>query len=223
MLKLTPLMAGYFLAAVSAASAASVATPAVAHETVYQTILSGAAEAPPNPTPGSGFATITFDFDLATMRVEATFSDLLGTVTAAHLHCCTAMPGSGTAGVASATPSFPGFPSGVTSGSYDTSFDMTLASSYNPAFITSQGGSVSGAMNALIAGLDAGQAYFNLHTSAYPGGEIRGFMTSAPAIPEPSTWALLFVGLGLTAVASRRGPGRLTAARRSGAEASASR
>ena len=204
MQKLSPLMAGCVLAVASATAT----PPVVAHETVYQAILSGAAEAPPNASPGSGFATVTFDFDLATMRVQASFSDLLGTVTSAHIHCCTSTPGAGTAGVATITPTFPGFPSGVMSGSYDNSFDMTLASSYNAAFMTRHGGTVSAAMNALIAGLDAGQAYFNLHSSAYPGGEIRGFFTPLAPIPEPSTWALLFAGLGLTALATHQGQGR---------------
>ena len=204
MQKLSPLMAGCVLAVASATAT----PPVVAHETVYQAILSGAAEAPPNASPGSGFATVTFDFDLATMRVQASFSDLLGTVTSAHIHCCTSVPGAGTAAVATITPTFPGFPSGAVAGSYDNSFDMTLASSYSGAFIASHGGTVGGAMNALIAGLDAGQAYFNLHSSAYQGGEIRGFFTPLAPIPEPSTWALLFAGLGLTALATRQGQGQ---------------
>jgi hypothetical protein len=50
----------------------------------------------------AGDARITLDFDLLTLRVEASFSGLLGNVTAAHIHCCTA-PGSNV-GVATMTP-----------------------------------------------------------------------------------------------------------------------
>ena len=104
--------------------------------------------------------------------------------------------------MATTVPTFPGFPSGVTSGTYDNTFDLTSASSYNPAFVTNNGGNVSGAMTALTNGLNAGQAYLNIHTSEFGGGEIRGFL--AP-IPEPETYALMLAGLGLVGwVASRR-------------------
>ena len=38
----------------------------------------------------------------------------------------------------------------------------------------------------------AGKWYFNIHTSAFSGGEIRGFTT---VVPEPSTVVLLAGGL----------------------------
>lgn len=41
------------------------------------------------------------------------FSGLLGNVTASHIHCCTAAAGTSTAGVATMTPTFTNFPSGV--------------------------------------------------------------------------------------------------------------
>ena len=72
--------------------AAAAAMPATAHETVYTTLLDGSSEAPPNTSAGTGMAKITIDFDLVTMRVEESFSGLQGNVTAAHIHCCTAVP-----------------------------------------------------------------------------------------------------------------------------------
>jgi hypothetical protein len=194
MMKLTPLLAGCLLAA-------TIALPAAGHETVYRATLNGASEAPPNASTGVGTATVTFDFDLSTMRVQTSFSALLGNVTASHIHCCTTVAGTGTAGVATVTPTFPGFPLGGTSGTYDATFNMTLADSYNPAFITSHGGTVSSAMNALIFGLDAGQTYLNIHSTLFPGGEIRGFLV---AVPEPSTYALMLGGLGLAGLVARR-------------------
>jgi hypothetical protein len=145
--------------------------------TIYTASLSGAAEAPPNASLGTGSATITINSTLNTMRVQCTFSGLTGTTTATHIHATTAVANTGTAGVATQTPSFTGFPSGVTSGTYDQTFDMTLASSYNPTFVTASGGTPAAAFAALQAAADAGKAYFNIHTSTFPAGEIRGFLT----------------------------------------------
>ena len=177
------------------------ATIAQAHTVVYTAILNGPSEAPPNASPGVGTATVTFDLDLVTMRVEANFSGLIGNVTASHIHAATAVAGTGTAGVATQTPSFTGFPTGVTSGSYDHTFDMTQASSYNATFITNNGGTVGTALDALILALDNGKAYLNIHTSTSPSGEIRGFLT---AVPEPASCATLFGAAALGVVALRR-------------------
>lgn len=166
---------------------------------VYTATLNGAAEAPPNVSPGLGSATVSYDDVAHTLRVEATFSGLSGNVTAAHIHCCTAAAGTGTVGVATVTPSFTGFPSGVTFGSYDHTFNLTVAGSFNASFVTANG-SFAGAEAALAAGLLAGKSYFNIHSSAFPGGEIRGFLTAA-AVPEPATWSLL--GLGVLALRKR--------------------
>jgi hypothetical protein len=83
-------------------------------------------------------------------------------------------------------------------------FDLTMASSYNPAFVTAEGGTVAGAEAALVAGLLDGETYINIHTTMFPGGEIRGFLS---AVPEPATWAMMligFAGLGFAFRQSRR-------------------
>ena len=82
----------------------------------------------------------------------------------------------------------------VISGSYDHTFDMTLASSYRAAFLTANGGSVANALSSLLTDLDSGRAYFNIHTSSFPGGEIRG---QAVAIPEPASALFALAGLGM--------------------------
>ena len=151
-------------------------------------------------SPGTGSTQVTVDFDDITMRVEASFAGLIGPTTVSHIHCCTAEPFTGVASVATQIPTFEGFPAGVQSGAYNGTFDMTLASSYNPDFVTSQGG-VEGAFSALVSGFEAGTAYLNIHSSAFPGGEIRGFLQP---IPEPQTWALMATGLALVGWASRR-------------------
>jgi len=163
---------------------------------IFSASLDGLSEAPPNASPGTGSVQVDFDIVAHTMRVQVTFSGLLGAVTTAHIHCCVAPPG--TAGVATPTPTFPGFPLGVTSGAYDMTFDLAMVASFNASFLTAAGGTAAAAEQALYNGLLAGQAYFNVHTSVFPAGEIRGFL-QATSVPEPMTLGLF--ALGLTALA----------------------
>jgi len=156
----------------------------------FSAVLSGANEAPPNASAGTGTVWVSYDDLTHLFTVNASFSGLTGNVTAAHIHCCTASAGVGTAGVATRTPTFPGFPSGVTAGSYLQTFDLTQSTSWNPTFVTAHGG-IANAEADLLAAMTAGKTYFNIHSSVVPGGEIRGFL--AP-VPEPGT-ALLAVPL----------------------------
>jgi hypothetical protein len=162
------------LAAVPATSLAL--TPTVI---TYVAVLTGPSESPPVASPGTGTAQVDFDAVNHSMRVRVTFSGLLAGSTASHVHSATAAPGTGTAGVATQVPRFIGFPVGVTSGTYDHTFDTSLASSWNPAFITANGGTVAGAEAAFGSSLAADTAYLNVHSTLFPGGEIRGFLVPA--------------------------------------------
>jgi hypothetical protein len=187
------------IASLAGAALLSFAGAAQASLLVYNASLSGPNEG--NASPGVGFATFAFDDVAHTLQANANFSGLTTPTTAAHIHCCTAVAGTGTANVATQVPSFVGFPLGVTSGVFANTFDLTLASSWNPAFVTASGGTTAGAEAALLAGAAAGQAYFNIHTTAFPGGEIRGFLI---AVPEPATWGMMILGFGIAGAALRR-------------------
>lgn len=187
--------------AFAALAAAAAFTPAQAHIVTYSAVLTGATENPAVVTPGTGTATVIVDDHNFTLQLITTFAGLIGNTTAAHIHCCTLAAFAGNAGVATTLPSFTGFPLGVTSGSYNQLFDMTQASSWNPAYVNANGGNTSTAFSALISGIDGGKAYLNIHTSFVGSGEIRGLLQ---AVPEPGTVALTLAALALAATATAR-------------------
>ena len=160
--------------------------------------LTGLAENPDVITPATGWAVVLYDDVARTMSIRSEFSGLLGTTTAAHIHCCQPNP-LANAGVATQTPSFIGFPLGVTAGVFDNTYDMTLTSSWNAGFITSSGGTTALAEARLFAAMGRGETYFNIHTSRFGGGEIRGTL-----IPEPSALALSLAALLAAGAISRR-------------------
>ena len=182
--------------------------PVSAAVLIFSTNLAGSNEIPPVTTQGSGTGVVTIDTTANTLRVALNFANLTGNTTASHLHCCG--PANVNSPVATTTPTFPGFPLGVTSGAYDQTFDLTLASSFNAAFLNNlvNGGNITTARNTLFNGIIAGQSYLNIHTNFALGGEIRGQLT---AVPEVSTWAMMLVGFaGVGAAMRRRRSGMLT-------------
>lgn len=157
-----------------------------------------------NGATGTGQAAFSLNGSL--LSISASWSGLSGTTTVAHIHCCSAQPGAGTVGVAVTPGTLPGFPVGVTAGSYATVIDLADPASWTTNFVNNfGGGTLAGAQAALLDGFENDRAYFNIHSNAFPGGEIRGFI--AP-VPEPATLALLGAGLlSLGAVARRHRQG----------------
>src|SRR5688572_28952010 len=156
----------------------------------YEAVLTGSAEVLPNASPGTGHVDVYFDDIANSLRIVVSFSNLLSGVTAAHIHAATAIANTGTASVATPVPSFPGFPSGVMAGSYDQTFDLSLASSFRAAYITANGGTPATAAKALIGAMSDQKAYFNIHATGHPGGEIRGFLER---VPDNGSTALLLM------------------------------
>ena len=135
-------------------------------------ILSGANEVPPNNSTGAGSVTVVLDPTAETIQILASFFGLTTPDMAAHIHCCQTMPGTNV-GVATTVPSFAGFPLNVTQGTYlSPLFSLEDPTFYNPAFVNLQGG-LEQAETALIAGIENGLTYFNIHTTQNPGGELR--------------------------------------------------
>ena len=120
-----------------------------ASSTRFTASLSGVADG--NASTGFGFATAELNGNNFTYEVA--YSGLTGVPSAAHVHL--AAPTTGSAGVAFGLTAVGGL---GTTGRYAATVTLTLAQK-----------------TAVLAGL----AYFNIHTAAFGGGEIRGQITPA--------------------------------------------
>lgn len=167
------------------------------------TLFSGSFAPEASGATGSGTLFMTYDATARTLDIQASWAGLSGNTSTAHIHCCNANPFTGTSGVALAQGNIlPGFPLGISSGSYSRLIDLSLDSQYNATFLANSGGTTALAEARLIANLASGNAYFNIHSSTFPGGEIRAFVT---VVPEPATYGLMALGLlGLGAWVRRR-------------------
>ena len=147
---------------------------------------------------GSGTGSVLYDDANHLLQMQASFSGLSGTVTATHFHGPTTAPGTGTFGIAVGNPTLPNFPTG-NNGNYSETLDLTLSTVYNGGFLAGPGGgTAAGAESAFFTAMNEGRVYWNIHSSTFGSGEIRGFVT---LVPEPSTIAL--AGVGIAAFAAR--------------------
>jgi hypothetical protein len=126
---------------------------------LFRATLSSANEVPPNPSAATGSAGFQVEGDVVSFSVEA---HGISNVTGAHIH-------SGAAGVNGSIRAFL-FPGGV-------AFTTTPVPSVNGilmqgSFTSSQVTGITYAQ--LLSEMRAGTAYVNVHTTARPGGEIRG-------------------------------------------------
>ena len=163
------------------AMACTCAQAAFGHHVRYTADLKGATVSPPSGSTALGHVVVVIDEDLHRMQILVEFSDLVGAVTEVHLHGPTAEVFAGAASAITPSPAPAGFPTGVTSGTYTSSlFDLESASSYDPAFVAAHPPFVTNSMQAMFDALNAGTAYFDIHTTAFPDGEVRGFVVFVP-------------------------------------------
>jgi hypothetical protein len=146
--------------------AAALSTSARADDLAFQTCLSGAQERP-NPvlTDATGRVRAVFDCGLSQVRVHARLDDVVG-FTAAHFHCH--RPGEN-------GPVVLGL---INPGPCALDGDR-IACTLNNSHVTGANcaNSIGRPINNIAALQDAmarGEIYFNVHTMANPGGEIRG-------------------------------------------------
>jgi len=186
------------LTVLALAASTLVAATSQAAPVYYRAVASGPAEEIPNGSPGSSVT--SFEIDDLILRAEVPFRDLSSPAVSAHIHCCTIDAFRGAAPIA--IP-FLDFPLQVTAGVYSAIFDLGDPATYDPVFLAANGGTPQLASGALINAFNGNQAYVNIHSAAYPAGEIRGFAVAAP-IPEPGSWAMMGMGLGVLALLARR-------------------
>jgi hypothetical protein len=106
--------------------------------------LSGAAEAPPSASTGRGTGKVTIDTATKVMTWSVTYSGMTGPVMAAHIHA----------------PA-------------DEGENSTVLVPLTGPLASPMTGSAT-LTGRQIADIETGRCYFNLHTKANPGGEIRG-------------------------------------------------
>jgi hypothetical protein len=133
------------------AALALAASSASAETLHFGASLKGADETPPNDSAGTGKVTATLDTATKLFKYKVAYSGLTGPAKAAHFHG-PAAPG------ADAPPVVP----------------VPTSALANPmrgsATLTDE----------QIGQLEGGKWYFNIHTAAHPGGELRGQVEEQP-------------------------------------------
>lgn len=119
--------------------------------------LTGSQENPPNGSPASGTIVGTFNDVSKDLTFVLNFSGLVAGTTAAHFHAA-----AGPTQNAPVRIGFVGFPSGVTSGTYSNTYSLTPQQE---------------------AWLLTDSMYVNVHTSQFPGGEIRAQIIPDAPLP----------------------------------------
>jgi len=132
---------------------ASLAAPAAAQTFVYDVELIGGQSVPTNGSGGIGQASIKIDVSSGAFSVSGNYLNLTASASAAHIHGSARRGATG--GILAGLTL-----SGGTSGTIGGSGTLT------PSQVTT---------------LRDGLAYVNVHTGAFPGGEIRGQIEDVPA------------------------------------------
>ncbi len=128
--------------------------------TTYATTLAGAKERP-NPNVSTATGTATFIMVGSTLNYTVTATGLSGNITGSHIHVGSADASGGIVSDLTQTGTQTGT---VVTGSINLALPIVRGTS-----------TITG--DSLKVLLNNGNAYVNIHTAIYPGGEIRGNLT----------------------------------------------
>src|SRR5262249_19789275 len=103
----------------------------------YKASLDGVQTVPPTGSLATGLATITVDSVTHLLTFDLSWSNLAANPLGLHIHCCAPVGANGTLAI-----NFQGF-SPATSGVFVRTVDLTVATLYNPVFLTAHGGTVA--------------------------------------------------------------------------------
>ncbi|MBC8103914.1 MAG: CHRD domain-containing protein [Cytophagales bacterium] len=156
------------------------------------TFLTGAQERPtPVTTSGVGAGGFTYDQAANTLTVSLSTFSLTSNIILAHIHLVpltapdpTAVNGPATFDIKNAAslinPAIPAGNGPILNSAAAFTFPTVVFSDLTPTQVTQ---------------LRVGYAYFNVHTTNFPAGEVRGNIASSVVAPEPGTLALAAVAL----------------------------
>ena len=160
----------YSLIPILAVALIAASAPSHATTTSYVANLSGANEVPPNASPATGTGFVVYDDVANSITTSVTYSGLLANMTATHIHG-PALAGANAPVIHFLATTSP--PIGTQSGSYNDVWD----SSDSPA------------LSAVHIGyLTTQKLYINIHTTQFPGGEIRGQIVPAATPARAVSW-----------------------------------
>lgn len=160
---------------VLALSCSLVVAPAATYN--FTVFLTGLQEVPANGSTAAGGGIATFDDSANTIDLSVFFVGLASPASASHIHV--GAPGVNGGVIVSFVPYTPAATFGSIVGT-------------GLAFPTAN-----------IPDLMAGNTYFNIHDSSFPGGEIRGQLMPV-VVPEPSVFALAGFGIAALMFRARR-------------------